>query len=238
MNIGGIQKCSLIDYPGKISLVVFTRGCNFYCPYCHNPGLIDPAPDGGASGEPLAGRPFDDRDLFSFLETRRNLLDGVVITGGEPTLHYDLPQFIRRIRDMGFLVKLDTNGSRPEVLEEIVNDGLADFIAMDVKTSPARYESFASIDASVVFRSVSILLSAGIRHEFRTTCVHPLVMEDDIQQIARMVAGADCCVLQRPVTGSVLDPDYFTHTGRPASSDELNRFHDILSCHVARCHIR
>jgi len=238
MNIGGIQKCSLIDYPGKISLVVFTRGCNFFCPYCHNPGLIDSPPSGEEPGNALSGVPFGDEDLFGFLETRRKLLDGVVITGGEPTLHNDLPQFIHRIREMGFLVKLDTNGSRPEVLEEIVSNGSADFIAMDVKTSPARYESFSSINASVIFRSVSLLAGSGIRHEFRTTCVHPLVTEDDIHQIARNVSGADSFVLQRPGTKSVLDPDFFRHTGRPASVDELDRFLHILSPHVTRCHIR
>ena len=240
MNIGGIQKCSLIDYPGKISLVVFTRGCNFYCPYCHNPALIRPEPDGKGSGTGLSERPIDENDLFCFLEKRKTLLDGVVITGGEPTLHHDLPHFIRRIHEMGFLVKLDTNGSRPDILEEIVSGGLTDFIAMDVKTAPARYEPFSgkSFDASAIFRSVSIIINGGVHHEFRTTCVQPLVTDADIQQIARMVSGADSYVLQRPGTKSVLDPDYFRHTGRPASSAELEQFLHILSPFVSRCHVR
>lgn len=240
MNIGGIQKCSLIDYPGKISLVVFTRGCNFFCPYCHNPELIKAEPDGRAFGSASPERAFDQEDFFRFLENRKNLLDGVVMSGGEPTLHHDLPQFIRRINDMGFLVKLDTNGSRPDVLEDIVKNGFADFIAMDVKTSPAHYEPFAgpSFDASAISRSVSIIVNAGIHHEFRTTCVHPLVTDSDIQQIARMVSGADSYVLKRPETRRVLDPDFFTHTGRPASSAELDHFLHILFPYVKQCHIR
>ncbi len=240
MNIGGIQKCSLIDYPGKISLVVFTRGCNFFCPYCHNPELIKAEPGGTTSGSASPERPYNQEDLFCFLENRKNLLDGIVISGGEPTLHDDLPQFILRIQEMGFLVKLDTNGSRPDVLEDIVNDGLVDFIAMDVKTSPARYGSFAgpSLRPADIFRSVSILLNSGIQHEFRTTCVYPLVTDSDIKQIARMVSGANSYVLQRPGTKSVLDPGFFTHTGRPASSAELNHFLHILSPHVNQCHVR
>ncbi len=240
MNIGGIQKCSLIDYPGKISLVVFVRGCNFFCPYCHNPELFRPESGKSISGTAPSERSFGDKDLFDFLETRKKLLDGVVITGGEPTLYHDLPYFIHRIREMGFLVKLDTNGSRPDVLQEIVDDGLTDFIAMDVKTAFSRYKPFAgpTFDASAIFHSASIIINAPVRHEFRTTCVHPLVTDTDIQCIARMVSGADSYVLQRPGTKSVLDPDYFTHTGRPASSAELNRFLHILSPHVRRCHVR
>ncbi|OQX50761.1 MAG: anaerobic ribonucleoside-triphosphate reductase activating protein [Candidatus Cloacimonas sp. 4484_209] len=130
MKIGGFQKVSLIDYPGKICAIVFTRGCNFRCPYCHNPELVLPE-----NYSPL----IPEEEIFSFLEKRRGKLDAVEITGGEPTLQEDLTEFIRKIKEMGFLVKLDTNGSFPSVLEKVIYSGLVDYIAMDVKAPLEKY---------------------------------------------------------------------------------------------------
>lgn len=132
MQIGGLQKFSLLDYPGKISAVVFTQGCNFRCPYCHNPELVDPA---------RYQECLPEEEIFSFLETRRGKLEAVTVTGGEPTLQKSLAPFLRRIKDMGFLVKLDTNGSRPDVLEELLRQKLIDYIAMDIKAPLEKYEA-------------------------------------------------------------------------------------------------
>jgi pyruvate formate lyase activating enzyme len=132
MKIGGLQKFSLLDYPGKISAVVFTQGCNFRCPYCHNPELVDPE---------RFQECIPEDEIFAFLETRRGKLEAVTVTGGEPTIQNGLSSFVRRIKDMGFMVKLDTNGSRPEVLEELIRHKLIDYIAMDIKAPLEKYEA-------------------------------------------------------------------------------------------------
>src|SRR6056297_2648426 len=169
MNIGGFQKSSLIDYPGKISCIVFLTGCNFDCPYCHNPDLVRYGRENTSAIDP--------KELEAFLVKRQGLLDGVVITGGEPTLQTDLTALCRRIKSMGFSVKLDTNGSRPRVLAQLIEEDLLDYVAMDLKTDPARYSPLISrtCKPSSIRSSVQAILSSGLPHEFRTTCVWPLV---------------------------------------------------------------
>jgi pyruvate formate lyase activating enzyme len=199
MIIGGLQKLSLSDYPGRISAIVFTRGCGFRCPYCHNPELVDPARF--SEEYPLAS-------VLSFLRLRNSLLEGVVVTGGEPTVHADLPLFLRSLKGMGYSVKLDTNGSNPSMLRKLVSDRLVDFIAMDVKAPLALYPETvkALVEPADIRESIQVILESGLSHEFRTTCVDPLLSADDVRGIGRLVHGCMRYVLQRFRGGNVLDP--------------------------------
>lgn len=175
MLIGGLQKSSLIDFRGKIAAVVFLQGCNFYCPYCHNPELVIP----------MLLHPLSKENLFSFLKTRINKLDGVVISGGEPTIHKDLPEFIREIKNMGFLIKLDTNGTNPIMLEKLINEKLVDYAAMDIKTSLDEYKKVVrrEINISDILKSMKILAEGKIDYEFRTTVVKGLLTFDNFSKI-------------------------------------------------------
>ncbi|HQF84232.1 MAG TPA: anaerobic ribonucleoside-triphosphate reductase activating protein [Smithellaceae bacterium] len=198
MKIGGLQKLSLIDYPEKISAVIFTQGCNFRCPYCHNPQLVDVK---------LYQPCLEEKDIFRFLENRRGRLDAVVITGGEPALQDDLIPFIMDIRRLGFAVKLDTNGSRPRVLERLLRDGLVDFIAMDVKAPLEKYPDVvrAPLDKDDLRESIRLVIGAKISHEFRTTAAASLLRPEDILTIAREIDGAKRYALQRFQPGETLE---------------------------------
>lgn len=164
MEIAGLQKMTLLDYPGRVACTVFLQGCNFHCPFCHNSDLL-----------PGKGQPFmSDRELLGFLEKRRGLLDGVCITGGEPTLQKELPELLKSIKALGFAVKLDTNGACPEVLRAVVEAGVVDYVAMDIKNSPDRYAQTAGIKDNLlkkVEESIRYLLSGKVDYEFRTTVV-------------------------------------------------------------------
>ncbi len=190
MNIGGLQKVSLIDYPGKISAIIFTQGCNFRCPYCHNPELVDPK---------LYKPCLIQKDILTFLKNRTGKLDAVTITGGEPTLQEDLIPFIEKIRKIGFAVKLDSNGSRPDVLDRLIKEKLLDFIALDIKAPREEYKRVAKIpvDSAVIAESTQLVLKAKIPHEFRTTVVKSMLTPKDILTIAKEIAGAKRYVLQR-----------------------------------------
>lgn len=163
MHIAGLQKMTLLDYPGKVACTVFLPGCNYRCPFCHNGGLLESAPEALAEEE-----------LLTFLEKRRGLLDGVCITGGEPTLQPDLPCLLANIKALGYCVKLDTNGSNPAMLETLLEQGLVDYVAMDVKNSPARYGETVGIPGMPLEKteqSLRLLLSGPTDYELRTTCV-------------------------------------------------------------------
>ncbi len=190
MKIGGLQKVSLIDYPAKISAVVFTQGCNYRCPYCHNPELVDPE---------LFSPSIAEDDILRFLETRRGKLDAVSITGGEPTLQEDLAPFIKTIRKLGFEVKLDTNGSRPDVLSLLMKEKLLNFIAMDVKAPLKRYSRVVSapINPEDIRKSINLILSSGLAHEFRTTVVKSQLSPEDLFAIGREISGAQRFALQK-----------------------------------------
>jgi pyruvate formate lyase activating enzyme len=197
--IGGFQKFSLADFPGKISAIVFTRGCNFRCPYCHNPELVDPArytPE------------IPQEEVLRFLGSRRGQLQGVVVTGGEPTLHDDLPVFVARIRELGFAVKLDTNGSNPDVLQGLIRDSLLDYVAMDIKAPLAAYPRIAGapIRAEDIERSVHLVIGSGLPHEFRTTYEGSLLSTQDMAAIAEMVRGCAHFVVQGFRPSGALDP--------------------------------
>ena len=190
MRLGGIQKLTLLDFPGTVACTVFTLGCNMRCPFCHNSLLVTKTDE--AEEYPV-------EDFFKFLEKRRGILDGVAITGGEPLLHADAGEFIARIKGMGYKVKLDTNGSFPDRLEEILKSGNVDYVAMDIKNSPAKYAETVGIpgfDVSKIQRSIEIIRSSGIEHEFRTTVVSPLHDGESIAGAAEMVKGAPKYFLQ------------------------------------------
>lgn len=204
MTIGGLQKLTLIDFPGEIACTVFTVGCNFRCPFCHNPELIDPA------SFKLSGI-IDENDFFSFLEARRGLLDGVCVTGGEPTLQRDLPNFLEKIKNLGFLVKLDTNGTNPEMLEKLLAGGLIDYFAMDIKTKIDDYKKAVGteVDLEKIKKSIGIIRNSGINYEFRTTVVPGIHEEEDILAIAEEIAGAKRYYLQQFRSGGkVLNPAF------------------------------
>ncbi|HPS58173.1 MAG TPA: anaerobic ribonucleoside-triphosphate reductase activating protein [Spirochaetota bacterium] len=173
MNIRGLSKTSLVDYPGRISSVIFTGGCNMRCPFCHNPELAL----GSSSLEQMK-----EDEIFAFLDKRKGLIDGVTITGGEPALQNDLADFIGRIKDKGFLVKLDTNGLLPEVVSGIISARLADYVAVDIKSSPEKYRKATGVNADCtrVKETLDVLRASGIEYEVRTTCVPGFVDADDI----------------------------------------------------------
>ena len=190
MKIAGLQKLTLLDYPGKTACTVFTWGCNLRCPFCHNAGLVTEAPEEMLTAD----------ELFAFLQKRKGLLDGVCITGGEPTLQPDLPDLIRDISDMGFAVKLDTNGTNPDILRQLCESGRISMVAMDIKNSPEKYAVTAgterlSIDA--VHQSVRYLMRQGrIPYEFRTTVVRQYHTAEDFVSIGKWIRGAEAYYLQ------------------------------------------
>ncbi len=199
MQIGGLIKLSLVDYPGKPAAVVFTQGCNFRCPYCYNKELVIPS---------CFQRPIEQEEITRFLVKRKGLLKGVVISGGEPTLQNDLFEFLQTVKQLGYSVKLDTNGSRPDVLQKAIDQNLLDFIAMDIKAPLESYEKLAGvlIDKTLIEKSISLIKNSGIKHQFRTTFVKALLQFQDLPQILRLVDGQKSYVIQnfRPQE-SILD---------------------------------
>ena len=199
MIIAGFEKTSLLDYPGKVSAIVFTYGCNLRCPYCHNPELVT---------EPLKEENiFKEEDIFSFLEKRKNKLDGVVITGGEPLIQKDLPQFIQKIKDLGFLVKLDTNGGYPSKLKSLLKRNLLDYIDMDVKYPKELYENGLNGGKRIkdIQESIQIVKDAGIPYSFRTTYVKSIHTVESVDEICRMIQGADMYYIQNFRAGKTID---------------------------------
>ncbi len=183
VKIYGLQKLTLLDYPQKTACTIFCGGCNFRCLFCHNSDLVL-----GRLGEPL-----DEEELFRFLKKRAGLLDGVCITGGEPLLNSDIGEFIKKIRRLGYLIKLDTNGSNPALLEKLVSEKLVDYVAMDIKNSPEKYGQTIGInnfDITPIRRSIEFLMTADIDCEFRTTVTKELHSDESMKGIAQMIAGA------------------------------------------------
>lgn len=189
MVLGGLQKLTLLDFPNHVACTVFTKGCNFRCPFCHNALLVE--------GQEVPD--LDVEEFFSFLQKRKGLLDGVAVTGGEPLLQADIIPFLRRIKDMGYAVKLDTNGSFPATLRDILNQGLADYVAMDVKNTREKYPLTAGWqgDVSQVEESIRILLDGTVPYEFRTTAVHELHTAEDFASIGRWIQGAQRYYIQQ-----------------------------------------
>ncbi|HUN55470.1 MAG TPA: anaerobic ribonucleoside-triphosphate reductase activating protein [Smithella sp.] len=208
MKIGGFQKVSLIDYPGMICGIIFLQGCNFRCSYCHNPGLVEPD---------LFGPCIKEKDVLDFLHTRRGKLDAVVITGGEPTIQNNLMPFIRQIKKMGFAVKLDTNGSQPQVIKALLAEGLLDYIAMDIKAPLGKYEKIVNVpvNSESIKESIKIILHSKIPYEFRTTVVQSQLDEREILNIAKLISGAHHYVLQNFVPAKTLDKIFLKEKSHP-----------------------
>lgn len=217
MKIQGIQSVSLLDFPELVACTVFTSGCNFRCPFCHNASLVLP--------EEMTGIEIEENDFFAFLESRKNKLDGVCISGGEPLLQPDLENFIRRIHKMGFAVKIDTNGSMPEQLKKLVNTGLIDYVAMDIKNSPEHYAltvGLKNFSLDKICESVSFLLTGVVQYEFRTTLVRELHTSSDLEQIGRWLKGAQRYYLQEFVdSGDLIGEDL--HACSQEESEEYRR---------------
>jgi pyruvate formate lyase activating enzyme len=202
MILGGLQKLTLIDYPGYIAATVFTAGCNFRCPFCHNPELV-----GRGSWE--IGSGILEKDFFDFLKSRQGKLEGVCITGGEPTIQPDIVEFIRKIKELGYKVKLDTNGARPDILRLLYAKKLLDFVAMDIKSDLENYNrtTNSKVDLERIKLSVDLIRNSGVDYEFRTTAVPGLHKEEDFAKIGKWLEGAKKYVLQAfEDKGKILDP--------------------------------
>lgn len=198
MRIGGLQKLTLLDFPGHVACTVFLQGCNFRCPFCHNTSLV------------MGTEEISEDEVLHFLKTRQGLLDGVAVTGGEPLLSAGLPDFLRKIKALGFMIKLDTNGSLPEKLRALIDENLVDYVAMDIKNSPEKYSQTAGADGMLdaVKESVSILMNGTVPYEFRTTVVDELHEPSDFHAIGEWLKGAKQYFLQGFVdSGYILCPD-------------------------------
>jgi pyruvate formate lyase activating enzyme len=226
MIIGGLQKLSLVDYPGKTSAVIFTIGCNFRCSYCHNPELVMPE---------RYIQPMPIEDIYSFLHKRRGKLDAVTITGGEPTMHEDLPILIADIKSAGFLVKLDSNGTNPEMLIDLINKKMIDYIAMDIKAPIDKYSDITErpINADAIIKSIKIIMESGLDYEFRTTVVKDQLVFDDFERIGTMIKGAKRYALQAFISTKTNNPSFIN---RVAYSDEdMIKIKNIMSKYVDLC---
>lgn len=234
MYLAGYQPLTLIDYPGKLATTVFTLGCALRCPFCHNPELIEPSKE---QIDRMGGNRTE--EFLTFLKRRQGKLDGVCITGGEPTLHKDLIDFIRKIKDLGFLVKLDTNGLFPDIVEDIISTGLVNFWAMDIKHTPEKYHlASGRSDLSIerFQKSVSLIMKSGADYEFRTTVVPGIHKEDDFEEIGRWIKGAQYYSLQEFRPGKIYDTSLADRvTGHSIS---LERARDRMMSYVDQVEIR
>ncbi|MDR1452750.1 MAG: anaerobic ribonucleoside-triphosphate reductase activating protein [Candidatus Margulisbacteria bacterium] len=216
--IKGLQKTTLVDYPGKIAATIFTAGCNFRCVFCHNTLLVK---NNQADGLPV----IDENELLEYLRGRTRQLDGICISGGEPTLHADLPEFIRKIKEIGYAVKLDTNGTNPEMLEKLLRENLLDYAAMDIKGPLELYPRIANteVDTAKISRSIDLLRQSGIPYEFRTTVLPAFLAEKEFASMASLLNGTECYYLQQFHAGEhLLNPEY-SHAGA-YTSGQLNLF--------------
>jgi pyruvate formate lyase activating enzyme len=201
MRIGGFQKLTLIDYPGKLAATVFTQGCNFRCGYCHNPQLVDPR---------QFQEPIEEDLVLDFLRSRQGKLQGVVVTGGEPTIQKGLLEFLGKLKSMDYLVKLDTNGSKPNILYSILEQKLVDYVAMDIKTSLSNYPKVvgAPLEPFAIQQSIDLIKNSGIEHQFRTTLVKSYCSESELDIIQNMISQDKHYVLQPFILRShILDAD-------------------------------
>lgn len=224
MKIHGLQKLTLLDYPGHTACTVFTAGCNFRCPFCHNAALVT---------EIDAASFMEEEEFFRFLKKRQGILDGVCITGGEPLLQPDIESFMQKIKDLGFAVKLDTNGSFPEKLESLIKEGLVDYVAMDIKNCLEKYSLTAgvTVDTAAIEKSIDLLLSGHVEYEFRTTVVKQLHIVDDIEKIAMRIRGAKRYFLQNFVdSGNLIEEGFSAHDAENMEKMRLCAAKYVPSC--------
>lgn len=224
MQFGGIQKTSLLDFPDRIATVLFTPGCNLRCPYCHNWRLVlEPKP------------PFlSEETVFQILKSRRRYIDAVAITGGEPTIHRDIPQFLRKLKEEGFAVKLDTNGFFPSVLEECLP--YVDYVALDVKTSAEKYALLGAKDLTGFLHTIEILKREKVDYEFRCTVVPGFVNEEDIPKMGGLVKGGKRFAFQQFVPGDTLDKAF--SSVKPYTEDVIVQFAEIMRHYVDEVTLR
>jgi len=231
MRLRGLQRVTLLDFPGKVACTVFTVGCNFRCPFCHNASLVTKESSSDTTGD------LSTEDFFAFLAIRRGKLDGVCVSGGEPLLQPDIRAFIVRIREMGFAVKLDTNGSFPEVLAGLLAEGLLDYVAMDIKSSPEHYAAAVGLASAPIDRigqSVQILLSSGVPFEFRTTVVDELHSVEDFRRIGEWIDGAPRYYLQEYTDSG----DTLCRGCHPMSRERIEEAARFVSPHIGAVGIR
>lgn len=227
--IVGLQKLTLLDYPGKVACTLFTGGCNFRCPFCHNASLVL---------HPNDQMPYENEELLSFLKKRAGVLDGVCITGGEPTLMPGLGDLIAGIKDLGYSVKLDTNGTRPDVLKALLDRNLLDYVAMDIKNSPRKYTMTAGLpsnyDLTPIFESKDILMSNIVDFEFRTTVAKPFHQTEDFYEIGEWLNGNEKYYLQQfKDSGDIIGKEIF-----PCNESEMENFLNILLPFVPNAQLR
>lgn len=228
MKICGLQKTTLLDFPGRVACTIFTGGCNFRCPFCHNSELLGNGPE----------EDYTEEEILSFLRKRKGILEGVCITGGEPTLQPDLEDFIRRIRSIGLAVKLDTNGYKPELLEDLCKKGLLDFVAMDIKASRDHYGEVAGavgLNMEYIDESIAFLLSGSVPYEFRTTVVRGLHTADDFRKIGPWIQGCPGYYLQSfTESGQVLVPGLYSDF----TKEEMLGFAGLVRPYVGQVTLR
>ncbi len=227
MKIGALQKFSLIDYPNEICAIIFTVGCNFRCPYCHNPELVTGSTNG-----------IEEKELFEFLKKRTGRLTAVSITGGEPTIHKDLPVVIKKIKELGYKVKLDTNGTNPDAIDELIGFSLIDYIAMDIKAPFEKYDKVTNVKCKIddIRRSIDIIKKSNINYEFRTTVVEGLLSKEDVLKIAKSIKGSKTYFIQRFIPSKTLDKAYMNKSS--ITNDELDEIKKDVSMYFDRFGIR
>jgi len=231
MIIGGLQKLTLIDYPGKIAATVFFIGCDFRCPFCYSPELVLP--------EKIKKQPrISEKEFFEFLKEKKGLLEGIVLCGGEPTINSDLPKFIKKIKKNGYAVKLDTNGSFPEMLRYLIDKKLIDYVALDIKAPREKYENVTGGRANVKYieRTVSFLKENKIDYEFRTTVVPAFLKKEDILKIAQWISGAKKYYLQNFRPEKTLDPKF--EKIKPYTQEYLLEIQKAISPFFDICRVR
>lgn len=203
IQIGGLQKVTLIDYPGKLAATVFCLGCNFRCPFCYSSELVLP--------EKIKKQPkISEKEVFKFLEERKELIDAIVLCGGEPCLNKDLPQFCKKIKKLGYLIKIDTNGSNPRMLKKLIDEKLVDYVAMDIKGPKERYSEFAGVKVNIkkIQKSIDILKEGKVDCEFRSTIVPTLHKREDVIEMAKWIKGAKKYYLQNFRPEKTIDPKF------------------------------
>jgi pyruvate formate lyase activating enzyme len=229
VKIGGFQKTTLIDYPGKVACTIFLSGCNLRCPWCYSKELVLP--------EEIKKQPeFSEEEIFSFLKKRQGLLQGVVICGGEPTIQKDLFLFISKIKEMGFLVKLDTNGTNPETLKELIKENFIDYVAMDIKLPKEKYQKILGISGDIIEESINILKNSNLEYEFRTTVVPTIHEKKDIIEIAKWISPQDKYFIQNFNSQKTIDQKFENMKG--FTQEELLEIKESISPYFKIVEIR
>lgn len=233
MQLSAIQPFTLLDFPGRAACIAFTPGCNLRCGFCHNPEFVLPEEIVKIKDSFISEEVF-----FNFLDKRKTLLDGVVISGGEPTMMRGLLDFMREIKKRGFLVKLDTNGTRPEVISQAIREGIVDYIAMDVKVPSEKYSELigGGVDGRKIKESIYLIMSSGVEHEFRSTIIKEIHTKEMLEQMVNEISGASVWYLQQFRPKKTLDPLY--QNKKPYSKKEMEQFVGMFEDKVQKIAIR